>query len=273
MAYSLYSLKNGDIRDFHAQLLYVTYSKFEHDWPSLLHSHPFPELCYITKGCGHYLIEGKTFPVKENDLIIINANVTHTEMSEDNVPMEYIVLGVDGLDFSLENNHEYFVFNLHQENSDFLFYMSILLTEMEQKKPDYELICQNLLEILMVKLARLTLLTVESVAPSKSSRACVKIKNYIDSNYTQEITLDTLSEISHLNKYYLAHAFSNQFGHSPISYLCEVRLQAAVELLLTTDLNITDIAHSSGFSSLSYFAQTFQKKYGTTASAYRKQMK
>lgn len=151
--------------------------------------------------------------------------------------------------------------------------MNLLLAEMEHRKPDYELICQNLLEILMVKIARRTHLTVEAVLPSKSSRECTKIKHYIDSNYTQEISLDLLSQISHLNKYYLAHVFTSQFGCSPINYLCEVRLHAATDLLIGTDLNITDVAQSSGFSSLSYFAQAFQKRYGMTASAYRKQHK
>ena len=72
-------------------------------------------------------------------------------------------------------------------------------------------------------------------------------------NYPQDITLDTLAEVSHLNKYYMVHAFTRQFGCSPINYLCEVRIKASKELLATTDYSITEVAQSSGFSSQSYF--------------------
>lgn len=79
-----------------------------------------------------------------------------------------------------------------------------------------------------------------------------------------------LAEISHLNKYYLVHAFTRYFGCSPISYLCEVRIKASRELLASTDYSITEVAQLSGFSSQSYFAQCFQKYCRMTASAYRK---
>ena len=86
----------------------------------------------------------------------------------------------------------------------------------------------------------------------------------------RDITLDTLAEVSHLNKYYMVHAFTRQFGCSPINYLCEVRIKASKELLATTDYSITEVAQSSGFSSQSYFAQCFLKHCRMTASAYRK---
>ena len=68
----------------------------------------------------------------------------------------------------------------------------------------------------------------------------------------------------------MVHAFTRQFGCSPINYLCEVRIKASKELLATTDYSITEVAQSSGFSSQSYFAQCFLKHCRMTASAYRK---
>lgn len=271
MAYSHYSLENKEIRSLPTQLLYVTHSKFEHDWPSLLHTHHFAELCYIIKGTGSFLIEEELHPVKRNDLIIVNANIAHTEMSEGSDPLEYIVIGINGLTFSTKDSRDYLIFNCQKDYSDFLYFMNILLKEMEQKRPDYELICKNILEILIVKLARRNKLSVQSGSVIKSSHECFKLKQYIDSNFTQDITLDTLAQKSHLNKYYLVHEFTKQFGCSPINYLCDVRLQTAKELLSSTNLSITDVAHSSGFSSLSYFAQAFRKHCGMSASAYRKQ--
>lgn len=269
MAISRYPLESGEIKSIHAKLLYVTYSKYENDWPSLPHTHYFTELCYIKKGNGKYLIDEQIFPVKEDDFIIINPNVAHTEISVGSVPLEYIILGVEGLDFSIKDS-EHLILNCRQDHTDFLFYMNALLQEMEAQSPDYELICQDLLEVLIIKLIRRTHLTFESLPAIKSGKECTKLKHYIDSNYAQDISLDTLSKISHLNKYYMVHAFTKQFGISPMNYLCEVRIKISKELLSSTDMSITEIAQSSGFSSQSYFAQCFQKHCGMTASAYRK---
>ena len=270
MGISRYPLKNDENGSINARLLYVTYSKFENDWPSLAHSHPFAELCYIRSGKGVYLIEGKPCPVKEEDLIIINANVSHTEKSDGDQPLEYIILGVEGMHFSFEGNSEHIIFNCRKEHGDFLFYMDALLREMEEKRKDYEKICQNLLEIMIIRLLRRTSFSFEYEAPVSSSRECIRLKHYIEANYNRDITLDTLAQFSHLNKYYLAHAFTRYFGRSPISYLCEVRIKASRELLASTDYSITEIAQLSGFSSQSYFAQCFRKYCRMTASAYRK---
>ena len=136
MGISRYPLKNDENGSINARLLYVTYSKFENDWPSLAHSHPFAELCYIRSGKGVYLIEGKPCPVKEEDLIIINANVSHTEKSDGDQPLEYIILGVEGMHFSFEGNSEHIIFSCRKEHGDFLFYMDALLREMEEKRKD-----------------------------------------------------------------------------------------------------------------------------------------
>ena len=65
MGISRYPLNNDETGTIDARLLYVTYSKFENDWPSLVHTHPFAELCYIKSGKGIYMIEDSPYPVRE----------------------------------------------------------------------------------------------------------------------------------------------------------------------------------------------------------------
>ena len=89
MPITRYPLNNDENNSISARLLYVTYSKFENDWPSLVHTHYFTELCYIKGGQGIYLIEDSRYPVRRDDFIIINANVAHTEMSDGDSPLEY----------------------------------------------------------------------------------------------------------------------------------------------------------------------------------------
>ena len=201
MPISRYSMENDNINPINAKLLYVTHSVYENDWPSLPHTHYFTELCYIKRGKGNYLIEDQIYPVKEDDFIIINSNITHTERSVGDIPLEYIILGVEGLNFSFEGDHEHIIFSCRNDHARFMYHMNGLLTEMEEKKPNYELVCQDMLEILIVNLIRRAHFDFESVSSVKSSRECIKLKQYIEMNYPQDITLDTLAEVSHLNKY------------------------------------------------------------------------
>lgn len=270
MPITRYPLETGEIDPINAKLLYVTHSIYENDWPSLPHMHYFTELCYIKKGTGNYLIEDQNFPIKEDDFIIINSNTSHTERSVGEIPLEYIILGVEGLNFSFGGEHEHLIFNCRRDHEEFAYFMDSLLEEMENKRPHYELVCQDLLNMLIVKLIRRTNFSFEFVPSVKSSRECIKLKQYMEANYNQNITLDTLAQVSHLNKYYMVHTFTRQFGCSPMNYLMEVRIKASKELLASTDYSITEVAQSSGFSSQSYFAQCFLKHCHMTASAYRK---
>lgn len=251
-------------------LIYVSHSKYEDDWPSLLHTHPFTELFYITSGRGALMIENEKHPIQKNDFIIVNANTTHAEISSPSEPLEYITIGVENLLFSFKKEMGYIIFNCNKVHDDLMFYMTTMLHEMVNKATNYEQVCQNLLDVLIIQLMRRNNFNFEIEPSILLNRECLKIKRYLDANYMKDITLDNLASLFHLNKYYMSHAFTKYCGCSPISYLCQTRIQASKELLINTSYSITEIAYSTGFSSQSYFAQCFQKTCGITASAYRR---
>ena len=102
---------------------------------------------------------------------------------------------------------------------------------------------------------------------------CARIKKYLDANYAENITLDTLAALSHMNKYYMAHAFAKYMGVSPITYLLQKRIEEGKSLLSSTSHSISQIATSLGFSSQSYFSQAFKKATGRTPVQYRAECK
>jgi len=201
MGTSRYLMEHHVREEIQGKLLYISYSKYENDWKSLLHSHPFTELFYVQSGRGSFLIEEEEYPIQEDDFVIVNANVSHTEKSSGNMPLEYVTIGVEGLMFSFEGEKEHIIFSCKNEQKDLNFYMTTMLKELTEKNRDFESICQNLLEVLIIKLIRRTNFAFE-VAPSlQISKECIKIKRYIEANYMNDITLDTLAEFSHLNKF------------------------------------------------------------------------
>lgn len=269
---------------YHSRLLYVTTSKYEGDWQSILHSHPFSELFYVVNGNGTFVAEGSEFPVSKNDMVIINPHVQHTEKSLYTTPLDYIVLGIDGLSFSFENiataqdgismqTASGAVYKYNMQSSNVYAYLNIMLEEISHKKENYETVCQNLLEILLVCMLRNDNLSIVQEDKNLLNRECTQIKNYLDANYAEDITLDTLASLTHMNKYYMAHAFTKYAGMSPMSYLQQKRVQEARSLLESTNCSIAQISNILGFSSQSYFSQVFKKTTGKTPIQHRAEHK
>lgn len=264
----------------HAKLLYVSTSKYENDWQSIPHSHPFSELFYVVSGQGSFVAEGREFSVSKNDMVIINPHVEHTEKSGNFSPLEYIVLGIDGLSFSFQNMtgapHAFSiqssygaVHKYNVQNTNVYSYLKIMLEEISAEKENYEAICQNLLEVLLLCMLRNDNLSVIQSDTAALNRECIQIKNYLDSNYSENITLDSLAALTHLNKYYLAHAFTKYTGVSPINYLLQKRIAEGKSLLESTAYSIAQISSMLGFSSQSYFSQAFKKATGMTPLQHR----
>ncbi|GAA0591670.1 AraC family transcriptional regulator [Virgibacillus siamensis] len=272
MSYEVYKVKNYPAGKMTFKLLYVTRSEYDRGWHSTQHSHHFTELFYIVKGQGSFVLPDHEIPVKENDLVIINPNVEHTEKSNWKDSLEYIALGVEGFSFSHtdETESQMGLYTYQGEREDILFYLNKLLDEIQNNNAEYEIICQNIIEILIVKLKRGKQLTIEKAETRNINKATAFIKYYINQNYRDLLTLDTLAEAGHINKYYLAHTFKKDMGISPIEYLNKIRIREAKTLLDTTDYNIAEIAAITGFSSQSFFAQAFKRATSQTPTSYRR---
>ena len=263
-----FSPEDTDSQD--VTLLNASSSRYEGDWPSIPHSHAFTELFYVRDGQGEFLLEDKIYPISKDDLIIVNPHINHTEISKGTPPLSYFTVGVEGVCFSFNDQKEYRIFNCRKKETDLLFYFNSLFQELDKQSEGYEKICNYLLHILILQLQRITDSPFELITAQHHSKECAYIKRYLDSNYSENITLDHLSALSHLNKYYLSHEFTKYYGISPMNYLSRKRIDVCKELLENTDYGISDIAHLVGFSSQSYLSQSFRKSCGMTAGTYRK---
>jgi len=253
-------------------LLYVSVTRYSAEWHSILHTHPCAELFFITNGEGHLRLIDKTVPLSVNDLIIVNSNVEHTEISSDKNPLEYIVMGVEGLEaLSGEDNCDgYSIVHFQSGAETLLFYMKSLLKEIETKQPGYDTICQDLLEVTLLQLMRRSEFKVTFLpATHKFSTECAMVRRYIENHFKENLTLDQLADIAHVNKYYLAHSFSREYGTSPINYLLSCRIKESEYLLSETGMSLSQIAGMLGFSSPSYFSQSFRRIRGMSPRQYR----
>ncbi|GEM03129.1 AraC family transcriptional regulator [Halolactibacillus miurensis] len=271
MAHDFYQLMNNKKEALSFKLLYITHSEYDKNWHSLTHTHHFTELFYIVSGKGSFVLPTHEISVQKNDLIVINPNVEHTERSNFKDSLEYIALGIEGIAFTLTDNDPYGLFTYQDDQDDILYQLKKLLYEVEKKDVRYEHVCQNIIEILIVKLLRSKKLSIEKSEAKQLSHAIALAKYYMTQNFHDPITLDILARISNINKYYLVHLFKEELGMTPIAYLNNLRINEAKHLLATTTMTVGEISHITGFSSQSFFTQAFKRETSMTPSSYRQQ--
>ena len=281
MGNTRYLLTKDNVYDLDFELIYISKSKFENDWHSTLHMHPFTEIFFITSGQGTFQIGNEVVSVKESDLILINPNCSHTERSvSSSDPLEYIVLALNNLaiatspsnldDDTKDTLNAYKILNFDKKKSEILYNLNTLIRELEERNLNYELACKSILTLFLIQVMRNTssdIFITENF--KKVNIECMKIKNYIDSHYSENITLDFLSNLTYVNKFHLVHLFTKEMGISPINYLINKRIDESKNLLSTTNYSIRDISSIVGFSNSSYFSQMFKKITGISPKDFR----
>lgn len=270
MSHRHYSLKSIENLSMNSRLLSISLSKDEKDWSSVMHTHHFTEIFYVLNGKGNFLFHRDIHPIETGDLVIIPPYLEHTEQSIPGMPLEYYVLGIDGIAFQPRNGEVMAQVFCNFDNRALIADLfAQIYFEVKADRYGAEMICQHLLEILVLRILRSQKLVPVSINTVRMTKECAQIKEYLDTNYAEHITLDTLTSLTHMNKYYMAHSFTKYTGLSPIQYLNQRRLETACQLLRDTDFSIAAISSQTGFSSQSYFTQSFRKCYGTTPIKYR----
>ena len=250
----------------------VASAKYGGDWYSIPHAHNYTELFYIIGGDGQFQIDGRLFPVQAHQLVVVNPNILHTEVSYEAHPLEYIVLGIEGLELTVPGSEEarYCIYSFPEKNA-LLRCMQSILQEMQDRRPEYQTACLAYMDIIMVQLMRHASVAVtQTQARFPANRQCTSVRQYIEQHYKENITLDLLAEKVNINKYYMAHAFKREYGVSPINYLIACRIREGKRLLAETDLSLSQISAILGFSSSSYFSQSFRNAEGMSPTEFRK---
>ncbi len=94
--------------------------------------------------------------------------------------------------------------------------------------------------------------------------------NYINENYTDDISLAHISQLLNFDKSHFCRIFKKALNVSFVQYLNLVRINNASKLLLSTNKTVTEISAETGFSSPAYFIKNFKIHFGCTPNFYKK---
>lgn len=88
-------------------------------------------------------------------------------------------------------------------------------------------------------------------------------------NFDKHITIPKLARQAGINEAKLKEGFKELYGQSIHTYLQQLRLQKAQQLLLTTNMSVTDITYDIGYSHVTHFTSLFKKETGLTPTEWR----
>lgn len=112
------------------------------------------------------------------------------------------------------------------------------------------------------------------IAPDDENETIIKaFIAYIDQNFANNITLDSLSSHLFISRSTLCMLIKNKLGQTVNEYINERRLMQGRDFLMNTDMSITDIAMRSGFSDANYFIKRYKKQYGLTPQVDRMRLR
>ena len=109
-----------------------------------------------------------------------------------------------------------------------------------------------------------------SAASEDVNRRMLRARDAMDRVYSQPLDVPALAAIAHVSDAHFIRTFKATFGETPHRYLQRRRVERAMYLLRSTDLNVTDVCMEVGFTSLGTFSRTFQSIVGESPSVYRK---
>lgn len=99
-----------------------------------------------------------------------------------------------------------------------------------------------------------------------------RARAFIDQSFDQPIDLDDIAHQACLSRYHFLRSFRRVFDVTPHQYLTRKRIERAKELLIESDLPVTEICFEVGFHSLGSFSTLFQRHVGHAPGRYRRHL-
>ncbi len=248
------------------------------------------ELIYLEKGSFIFIYGDKEYICKKDDIILIHPGIPHS------------IINIDNKMISQPHVHFDMKYDFYSETVKVSFKDIDEMTQQERKlirrdilkgiidtpvintaqKPLIKKILFDIIDNfqsaqtmsgLKCKIGMLELLSViisEKQLPlyDREYNISYLIKEYIDNNYTNRITLDTLAAQFNYNKYYIEKKFKENFAIPIKKYYTSVRLDE-VKRDIVKGLRITDIVDKYNFSSVYAFSRFFKNSEGISPTAYK----
>ena len=225
-------------------------------------------LLYVEKDFENFELNGERVSASAGSVIFLKPGFSHIKFLEcKNTPEFYhIHFEADETSIFTKMNFKASVIYPLPPSSSAKNIFEAIITEMQQKLPNYEFKIKNYLEILLIDLNRKIYTPPKMQFSKEIAPALTKI---LDSYWINH-TLDEYAKMCNLSKFHFSRLFKNYTGFSPIEYRNNIRIERSKEFLSYPATSIKHIAELCGFANANYFCDAFKKSEGISPSDYRK---
>lgn len=228
------------------------------------------QMIFVRKGCIHYKLNGMP-PIiaKENSILIYKPFTPqyYTMYLEDKPDVHWVhFTGYDverifkELNLPLEHP-----FTIKKDNISSLY--SNIMFELTSKEPYFSEIANSIFLQLIYTVCRNH--TTNSASKGAAQTDITKIAEYINANYSKELTVAGISERFNISASWLNRLFRQKYNMSLKSYITATRIEIAKSMLSSSN-DINEIAFSVGYNDALYFSRIFHRTTGVSPSQYRK---
>ena len=244
------------------------------------HFHDCNQLLFVKNGAACVTVNGERFKACAGSLVITNRFERHSITAETENYERYI-LRISPSPVSLKETDEMLLSVLTNRPENFCNIIDVspctseyihILNDMEKEYSKPGRMSAYVLELHLYRLLALLYRyrpELFSEYEKGLSEIIRKIKNDFSQNYADDYTLEGLAAQYGLSPSYLAHSFKKITGTSVINYLRLCRITAAKKLLASSDMPVSRIVASCGFSDHSNFSREFRQETGISPTEFR----
>ena len=244
--------------------------------------HRYHELYYIAEGKCSVFIGQRTYRLQTGDFALIPAGTLHkTDFTSHGQNTKYVI------SFSVNTARQIDAF-LETEIAEtgiragkikapvqrqeaVLLLVNRMLYEFENQPPLGRSLCLALLAELLISLQRYRAGEAENDGIEDTAHGRMReVAAYLCEHSREQITLSEVAAHFAVSPSHLSRVFHRETGFGLREYLVHYRIRQACDLLLNSDLSVTQIADQCGFSDSNYFGDAFKKATGLSPRDYRK---
>ena len=260
--------------------------------PYPLHSHNFHEIVFVYSGTATHMLASTERQIQTGDIICIKPGQAHGFKNIDNlVLMNLLIRPTFFADFEsalsilpgYENlfHHQRGINTTNMPIATFslnkmqLFEVRAIIENMQNELDTMNLgwgaVSTTFLFQLIVLLLRIY--NDPSYPDTANQNNSAKLIKYVEKNFNKRLTMQDLIENGNMSESTILRMFKRITGYPPFEYQMRQRMHAAIQKLIYTDWDITQIAYDIGFNDSNYFSRCFKKFINMTPRDYRAKYK
>lgn len=234
------------------------------------------QLLYVLEGSLHFKIKGEEIKAPKGTAILFRPGEpqVYDNYGHEGTETFWIIFtgnDVENLlnEYGMPNKPVSFI--NAGSTTDYPNIFNEMIVELQLKRPNFEKIAILLLKKILIEINRHSI--DKTYYQNEIVNQIIKSSHFFNENYNTKISIDDEAARLHMSPCWFIKNFKQIIGMTPMQYIVSKRLSMAKNLLISSNLPLSEISEMIGYDNPLYFSRLFKKHSGITPSDYRKQFR